>query len=459
MEEDAVEPATPTVDPTWWERAEMRQALADHDVRAVFSQLQRCGWSQTAIGAAVGLSQGEVSQIKAGSRQVASYAVLARISTSFSIPPGHMGLAWSGQQATPRTLDTEEDDPAYRRELLGVTAALAVGASVPDLDRWLPNSVTSQAPLPARVGRTDVEQLRSLTHELWEVDQQRGGGAALDAAFGALTTASSLLKSSQVSDQTAEELQGALADLHSLVGWSLHDLGRHRRATKHFTAALSLGSATDDRSMVAAALYRLGRVSVHTEQPGEALRAFQLGTMAAQDAGSYADLARLHVSSAWAYALMGQSERMYDSFARAEHELGRIDASSSPPWASAFVRSGDWDGVRAMSYIILARQPGSDAISFAEKAAEVAERIVTSPADGRPERSRVFDQIIYAAGRLSIGDRENGVAAAHSVIDRVEQLHSIRAVDRLADIDRAAAAQPDDETNEIRQRISRLRLV
>jgi tetratricopeptide (TPR) repeat protein len=253
-------------------------------------------------------------------------------------------------------------------------------------------------------------------------------------------------------------LQEAVADLHSLVGWSLHDLGRHTRARLHFTKALSLGSATDDRSMVAAALYRLGRVSIHNEQPDDALRAFQLGTMAAQDAGSYADLARLHVSSAWAYALMGQPDRMHDSFARAEHELGRIDADNSPQWASAFVKSGDWDGIRAISYIILARKPGSEGIEYAEKAVEVTSRVVPKPADGRPERSRIFDRIIDAAARIRIGDREAGISTAHDVIDRVEQLRSIRAIDRLSDLDRAAALQPDDETREIRQRISRLRL-
>jgi hypothetical protein len=156
---------------------------------------------------------------------------------------------------------------------------------------------------------------------------------------------------------------------------------------------------------------------------------------------------------------MGQPDRMNDSFARAEHELGRINADESAPWASAFVKSGDWDGIRAISYIILARQPGDDGMAFAEKAAEVAGRIVDTPADGRPERSRIFDQIIAAASRIRIGDKTDGAAAANAVIDRVEQLRSIRAIDRLNDIDLAAALRPGDETNEIRQRISRLRRI
>lgn len=447
---------TPQVDPTWWDQPELRAALGRHDIQAVFVHLQRHGWSQTAIGAAVGLSQGEVSQIRSGQRQVSSYALLARIAEAFSIEPGHMGLAWTKhEQAADQQLAL--DTPAQRRELLGVAAALAVGAGAVDLERWLPSPITSQSMPPGRIGATDVEELRTLTQGLWELDQQYGGGAALDAAIGALATATGLRRA-QASETTTAELQTALADLHSLVGWSLHDIGRHGVAARHFIAALSLGSEAGDLGMVSAALYRLGRVSLHLEEPGDALSAFQLGQIAAQNTGSYADLARFHVSSAWAYALMGKPDRMEDSFSRAEHELGLIDPTNEAPWASAFIRSGDWDGVRAMSYIILARGSDEEAETYAGKAAEIAERIVTSPEAGRPGRSRVFDEIIQAAGTLRSGDRKQGILLANAAIDRTDELRSVRAVDRLRDIERAAVRlHKDEEAEAICVRIDQLR--
>jgi transcriptional regulator with XRE-family HTH domain/plasmid stabilization system protein ParE len=444
---------TPEVDPAWWEHPELRSALKCHDVQAIFIQLQRHGWSQTAIGAAVGLSQGEVSQIKGGQRQVSSYAVLARIAEAFSINLGYMGLAWA---APAKSADQLRDSPAQRREVLGVAAGLAVGAGSPDLERWLPVPVESRATPPVRISAHDVSRLRLLTQGLWELDQHHGGGAALDTAAGTLAMANSFLRS-QADPQTTVELHTAIADLHSLVGWSLHDLGHHSTATRHFLAALSFGSESGDLGMVSAALYRLGRVSLHVEEPKDALAAFQLGQMAAQNAGSYADLARFHVSAAWAYALMGQPDRMEDSFSRAEDELGRIDSANEAPWVTAFIRSGDWDGVRAMSYIILARRSDSSAARYAEKAAEVAGMIVSTPKLGRPGRSRVFDEIIYAAGRLRTGDRAEGLVLAHAAVDKVEELRSIRAVDRLRDVERAALLVRDGSTRDLVERIARLR--
>lgn len=142
-----------------------------------------------------------------------------------------------------------------------------------------------------------------------------------------------------------------------------------------------------DRGMVAAALYRLGRVNLHLEHPSDALRALQLGQMAAQDVGSYADLARLHLSAGWAYALLGQPQRMTDSFSRAEHELGLALAGGTvSPWAAGFVRSGDLGGVRATGHTILSRGSGPAAVSHAETATEIAARNVTTPADDRPAR-------------------------------------------------------------------------
>lgn len=352
-----------------------------------------------------------------------------------------------------RSLDTAP----MGRELLGAAAALAVGAVPPDLARWLPADPVSAAPAPRRIGQSDVAQIRELTALLWSLEQNHGGGAALDAASGALATARSLLSVAE-GMPVAEHARIAVADLHCLVGWSLHDVGRHNEASRHFMAALALGSEVGEAGMVAAALYRLGRVSLHVERPDDALRAFQLGQIAAQDAGSYADLARLHVSSGWAHALKGQTRRMEDSFSRAEHELGRIDGDA-PPWASAFARSGDWDGVRAMAYMVLARRPEPEFRHYAADAATIAHRIISAPTTGRPARSSVFDRIILAAGKLHVGDVDAGIAEADSAIDLVASLRSVRAVDRLTDIERAARTLPRDAAGHLLARIAELRAV
>ncbi|WP_285508586.1 hypothetical protein [Actinokineospora sp. NBRC 105648] len=310
--------------------------------------------------------------------------------------------------------------------------------------------------VPRRVGVADVGRLRAVTRALWELDQHRGGGACLDAAQGALVSARAMLDA-PATDAVTADLQAAVGDLHTLVGWSAHDIGRHEDASRHFLAALRLGVACDDRAMVAAALYRIGRVCLHVGQPDDALRAFQLGQMDAQNVGSYADLARLHVSIAWAHALRGQPKRMLDSFARAEHELSLIEPGVAPPWASDFARSGDWDGVRAYSYTILARRPGPDTDDYAGQALTLAEKLTTVPEQGRPARSRVFDEIILAAATLRVGDRDQGMRLADRAITQVEELHSVRAVDRLDDIARAAIHLPAENADSLRDRIDALK--
>jgi hypothetical protein len=72
---------------------EMRLALAQRDIRAVYKLLQRHGVSQRRIARFTQQTQGEVSEIITGKRVVQSYDVLVRIAEGLAIPRGWMGLA------------------------------------------------------------------------------------------------------------------------------------------------------------------------------------------------------------------------------------------------------------------------------------------------------------------------------------------------------------------------------
>jgi hypothetical protein len=82
------------IDPTVWERKDMRRFLAARDIGSVFRLLQRSGVSQRAIAARTGQSQSEISEIIAGYRQVVSYDLLERIALGLGVPRGWMGLAY-----------------------------------------------------------------------------------------------------------------------------------------------------------------------------------------------------------------------------------------------------------------------------------------------------------------------------------------------------------------------------
>lgn len=134
-----------------WERPDTVDVLRARDVRRLFHLLrQYAGASQTRIGIACGFSQGKISEIMGGSRQVEKLDVFERIADGLAMPPQArlaLGLAPSTQDlafpaAIPsrdgrgpqRTLTfdppgtTEAEDPMQRRTFTRLAGASLVGA-------------------------------------------------------------------------------------------------------------------------------------------------------------------------------------------------------------------------------------------------------------------------------------------------------------------------------------------
>jgi hypothetical protein len=89
--------------PEWaWQRAEMREALRNRDMGAVFRQVQRCsGASQARIAGAVDMTQGRVNEIINGRREISRLDVYERVADGLGMPDDArrlLGLA-PGQQA------------------------------------------------------------------------------------------------------------------------------------------------------------------------------------------------------------------------------------------------------------------------------------------------------------------------------------------------------------------------
>jgi transcriptional regulator with XRE-family HTH domain len=82
----------------WYERPDMRVALARRDIASVYRFLQQEGVSQRRIANLTHQSQSEISEILAG-REVASYDVLARIAEGLGVPRAYMGLGYEAESA------------------------------------------------------------------------------------------------------------------------------------------------------------------------------------------------------------------------------------------------------------------------------------------------------------------------------------------------------------------------
>jgi hypothetical protein len=75
-------------------------------------------------------------------------------------------------------------------------------------------------------------------------------------------------------------------------------------------------------------------------------------------------------------------------------------------------------------------------------------------------RSKVFELIGLATVQLLQGEVESGADNGHEAVTLVTEIRSVRAVDRLAPLEEAAAGRPDHSgARDLRQRIADTRAV
>ncbi|MGQ4619767.1 hypothetical protein [Nocardia sp. R7R-8] len=447
-----------TIAPALWESPAMRAALAHRDLKRVFELLQRGGFSQREIGRQAGLTSSEVYQVLHRGRRISAYDVLGKIADGLRIPRGYMGLAYD--ESTQNNLDlaaatcspigSERDEV---RSLLSYAANVTMGTAADDVAHWWQPLEREIAPAPTRIGQSDVERIRALTAAMRAIDYRHGGGACRDAIAAQVRWSQQLLNADG-GEQAKLRLRSALADLHNLAGWTSFDVGMYSPARKHFGRALELARSTNDFSLSANILYRTGRLHLHRAMPHEALRFFQLGQIAAQDSGCSLTVAMLCVNEAWTYGQLGDREQMRRSVSRAQDEFSRAELENAPVWVRFF---GEADlnasiGVAVVAMDKAANRDLADGIDFLQAA--LARR------GPDMNRSKAFELTALATALLQSGQREDGLRFGRSAVATASTVRSVRTVDRLAPLRRAAIKYPNDpELKELARTIDSLEAV
>ncbi len=417
-------PVTPEV----WDSRPMREALASRDVSAIYRQLRRHGVSQRQIAASTGQSQSEVSEILKG-RQVIAYDVLARIADGLGIPRGYMGLAYEGAMvgrvATTSDSQVEEDESVKRRNFLSHAAAVTMGAAVfgTESANWTP--VYAQTPAPSRIGMTDVQQIQAATKALRDLDYRYGGGTCRDAVVAQLSWAQQLLETS-AADKVRMQLFRALADMHSLAGWTSFDTGLLDPARGHFGKALEFAKQANDDSLAAGILYRMGRVYLHYHEPNEALKLFQLGQLSAQDSGSPLTVAVLCANEAWAYGMLNRPNQVQEMLGRTKDEFARANLAEAPDW----VRFFDEHDLHCM----IGSAQDALAVFDPKKHAPIAvahTMKANSMYGSDMQRSHTFGLGMQATNHIRAGDLQEGIKIGRRALQVGEQVKSQRVADRL----------------------------
>lgn len=164
-------------------------------------------------------------------------------------------------------------DQAARQRFLEHAARIMVGA--PTFD-WLPSSVPS--------GHIEPSEVHARTEALRALDRQYGGIACHTSVLEHLALVEPFIV---VGDA---DVWTAVAEVHELAGWTAFDSGMPGTALPHFERALTLARQAENESLIASVLTRAGRMFLHHNAPEDALRAFQLGFVAAHNSWDQHDL-------------------------------------------------------------------------------------------------------------------------------------------------------------------------
>src|SRR5689334_401918 len=134
----------------YWDRPEMRDALARRDIGTVFRLLVESGVAQRELAQTTRQNQSEISDI-IGGRQVMAYELLERIALSLGIPRGYLGLAYEPISPAP-----SRDETAERAAFLAHAAETVIGRPVFGTSERAA-SASEATPVPSKVGPGDVE--------------------------------------------------------------------------------------------------------------------------------------------------------------------------------------------------------------------------------------------------------------------------------------------------------------
>jgi tetratricopeptide (TPR) repeat protein len=296
------------------------------------------------------------------------------------------------------------------------------------------------------VGVRDVEQLEAITVALRGLDHGHGGGACREAVVAQTRWVHQLLHA-DAADVVRHRLLLASADLDNLAGWTSFDVGLYASARGYFARALTQARRAGDASLVANVLYRAGRLHLHQGLTREALRFFQLGSIAAAESGCAVTVSMLGANEAWAHAILGDREQTVRALGRAHDELSRAQGSVAP-WVR-FFGPADLEALAGMAWLELgAHEPGRLADARQNLTASVAGR------GSDMTRSRAFELTALAVASLLDGDAEAGLTLGHEAVDLAERVRSVRVLDRLAPLARAAAASSRPGHRELAQRVT-----
>ncbi|MEY9961535.1 XRE family transcriptional regulator [Streptacidiphilus sp. MAP5-52] len=282
------------------------------------------------------------------------------------------------------------EDDVHRRDFLAAAAAAAL----------------AHPTAHARVGHSDVEQLRTNLAQLVALDNQRGGHGALET--GALAGAGQVMRLSRgaSSGRINSRLLSLAADYLALAAWSCIDARELDRAQTHLDRAGTLAGMSGDPVVQMTVWNFVAMLAHHRKRPGEAVAAAQAAqaTRACRQDPLYASLA--HARTAIGHSDQLDRQAALRSLGYAEEALTRSEALPRPPWLAFY----DLAELRALTAIVCG-QLGE----FEQSEAASHQALATIPANFR--RNRAMATARLAVAQIGQGEADHACSSATAVLD------------------------------------------
>jgi hypothetical protein len=215
-----------------------------------------------------------------------------------------------------------------RQQFLRATTLLGVGTlTAGPVAALLEGS--EPAPIPARVGATEITQIRAATRVFESWSRTYGGGLARDAVMGQLRWSAGLLEAT-CPDRLRLELFSAVGDLADVAGYMAFDVGAHEEARRVFGFALGCAEQAEDWHLRAEVLGSMALQAIQTGRPDEALTLTEHALVRADDRLTATQRAILHTDRSRALAMMRRVSEALTAIGTADEHFAHSTPANDP---------------------------------------------------------------------------------------------------------------------------------
>jgi hypothetical protein len=305
-------------------------------------------------------------------------------------------------------------------------------------------------PIPARVGVTEIEQIRTAARMFSDWDLTYGSGMVRNVAMASLRYSAGLLDATCPA-RLRPELFNAVGDLAETTGYIALDASAHQEARRVLRFALACAEQADDWHLRACVLDSMALQEIRIGQPDDGLTLVEQALVRADDRLTATEQASLHTTQARALAKMRRVQQTLTAIGTAEEHFAHRNPANDPPFMAyyntAFLTSNIGQALSDLA--ILGHHPEQATTRLTAAAAE----------HHSAGHARVEAICLTKLASLTMvsGDPLQAAALGHQALDVAGSIRSGRTAEELRELSRYAAAHQDlDEVAHLRHRISTL---